>query len=181
MGSPAGGLQLPGALAAGPSCHWLRAATWHSSWSPASQVGGCRMEPGRRSRLALLTDLYQFTMAYGYWRAGRHWEPAEFELSFRRCPFQGGFALGAGLGECLAFLRGFSLSQAGRSPAEAGGSCGQDAVPGRGAAWVLGGACQGHGLDLRCWRLRGREESLPGCCSARAGSPELGLTFNVRP
>ncbi|XP_025068520.1 nicotinate phosphoribosyltransferase [Alligator sinensis] len=112
MGSLAGGLQLPGALAAGPSCRWLRAATWHSSWSPASQVGGCRMEPGQRSRLALLTDLYQFTMAYGYWRAGRHWEPAEFELSFRRCPFQGGFALGAGLGECLAFLRGFSLSQA---------------------------------------------------------------------
>ncbi|KAM9165519.1 nicotinate phosphoribosyltransferase isoform 2-T2 [Pangshura tecta] len=67
------------------------------------------MEPGRRDSLALLTDLYQFTMAYGYWRAGRQREPAEFELFFRRCPFQGGFALSAGLGECLAFLRGFRL------------------------------------------------------------------------
>ncbi|XP_044861795.1 nicotinate phosphoribosyltransferase isoform X3 [Mauremys mutica] len=69
------------------------------------------MEPGRRDSLALLTDLYQFTMAYGYWRAGRQREPAEFELFFRRCPFQGGFALSAGLGECLAFLRGFRLRQ----------------------------------------------------------------------
>ncbi|XP_074842672.1 nicotinate phosphoribosyltransferase-like isoform X3 [Carettochelys insculpta] len=48
-------------------------------------------------------------MAYGYWRAGRQREPAEFELFFRRCPFQGGFVVGAGLGECLAFLRGFRL------------------------------------------------------------------------
>ncbi|TFK01575.1 nucleolar protein 4 [Platysternon megacephalum] len=69
------------------------------------------MEPGRRDSLALLTDLYQVTMAYGYWRAGRQREPAEFELFFRRCPFAGGFALSAGLGECLAFLRGFRLRQ----------------------------------------------------------------------
>ncbi|XP_067416180.1 nicotinate phosphoribosyltransferase isoform X2 [Emydura macquarii macquarii] len=67
------------------------------------------MEPGRRDSLALLTDLYQLTMAYGYWRAGRQREPAAFELFFRRCPFQGGFALSAGLGECLAFLRAFRL------------------------------------------------------------------------
>ncbi|XP_037747812.1 nicotinate phosphoribosyltransferase isoform X3 [Chelonia mydas] len=69
------------------------------------------MEPGRRGSLALLTDLYQFTMAYGYWRAGRQREPAEFELFFRRCPCRGGFALSAGLGECLAFLRGFRLRE----------------------------------------------------------------------
>ncbi|XP_034619619.1 nicotinate phosphoribosyltransferase isoform X2 [Trachemys scripta elegans] len=69
------------------------------------------MEPGRRDSLALLTDLYQFTMAYGYWRAGRQREPAEFELFFRRCPFRGGFALSAGLGECLAFLRAFRLRE----------------------------------------------------------------------
>ncbi|XP_015678848.1 nicotinate phosphoribosyltransferase [Protobothrops mucrosquamatus] len=65
-----------------------------------------------RGSLALLTDLYQFTMAYGYWRAGRHRQPAAFELFFRRCPFQGSFALGAGLGDCLAFLRAFRFSPA---------------------------------------------------------------------
>uniref|UniRef100_A0A8C8S6Y0 Nicotinate phosphoribosyltransferase n=1 Tax=Pelusios castaneus TaxID=367368 RepID=A0A8C8S6Y0_9SAUR len=69
------------------------------------------MELGRRDSLALLTDLYQVTMAYGYWRAGRQREPATFELFFRRCPFQGGFALGAGLAECLAFLRAFRLRE----------------------------------------------------------------------
>ncbi|XP_053101645.1 nicotinate phosphoribosyltransferase isoform X2 [Hemicordylus capensis] len=66
----------------------------------------------RRGSLALLTDLYQFTMAYGYWRGGRHREPAHFELFFRRCPFQGAFAHCAGLGECLAFLRAFRFSPA---------------------------------------------------------------------
>ncbi|XP_042321161.1 nicotinate phosphoribosyltransferase [Sceloporus undulatus] len=61
---------------------------------------------------ALLSDLYQFSMAYGYWAAGRGREPAAFELFFRRCPFRGGFALAAGLQCCLAFLRGFRLSAA---------------------------------------------------------------------
>ncbi|XP_028299694.1 nicotinate phosphoribosyltransferase [Gouania willdenowi] len=55
----------------------------------------------------LLTDMYQFTMAYAYWRTGRHQEPAVFELFFRDCPFGGGFSVFAGLTDCLLFLRGF--------------------------------------------------------------------------
>ncbi|XP_077207439.1 nicotinate phosphoribosyltransferase isoform X1 [Paroedura picta] len=70
-------------------------------WAGGGAVGG-----------PLLTDLYQFSMAGAYWRAGRHREPAEFELFFRRCPFQGGFALAAGLDACLAFLRAFRFSPA---------------------------------------------------------------------
>ncbi|XP_025969436.2 nicotinate phosphoribosyltransferase isoform X2 [Dromaius novaehollandiae] len=62
--------------------------------------------------MALLTDLYQVTMAYGYWRAGRHRVPAAAELFFRRCPFRGAFALGAGLAEGLRFLRAFRFSAA---------------------------------------------------------------------
>lgn len=58
----------------------------------------------------LLTDLYQFTMAYAYWRAGRHNEPAVFELFFRDNPFGGGFSLFAGLSDCLLFLQNFSFS-----------------------------------------------------------------------
>lgn len=60
--------------------------------------------------LALLTDLYQFTMAYGYWRSGRQREPAEFELFFRDTPFEGGFSLYCGLQEVLLYLRTFRLS-----------------------------------------------------------------------
>lgn len=61
----------------------------------------------------LLTDLYQVTMALGYWRAGRAQDQAEFELFFRRCPFGGAFALAAGLRDCLRFLRAFRFRDEG--------------------------------------------------------------------
>lgn len=73
------------------------------------------LERSVRARVPpLLTDLYQFTMAYAYWRAGRHQEPAVFELFFRDNPFGGGFSLLAGLNDCLLFLRGFRFSADGR-------------------------------------------------------------------
>lgn len=68
---------------------------------------------GRAAAQPLLTDLYQATMALGYWRAGRACDPAEFELFFRRCPFGGAFALAAGLRDCVRFLRAFRLRDAG--------------------------------------------------------------------
>jgi nicotinate phosphoribosyltransferase len=58
-----------------------------------------------RSTLTVLTnDLYQLTMAFGYWRAGRHDAEAVFDYIFRRCPFGGEFAVFAGLGDLLDFL-----------------------------------------------------------------------------
>ena len=39
--------------------------------------------------LALLTDLYQLTMAAGYWKAGHAEREAVFHLTFRRPPFAG--------------------------------------------------------------------------------------------
>ncbi|XP_071397439.1 nicotinate phosphoribosyltransferase [Centroberyx affinis] len=69
------------------------------------------MERSIRERVPpLLTDLYQFTMAYAYWRAGRHQEPAVFELFFRDNPFGGGFSLFSGLHDCLLFLRSFRFT-----------------------------------------------------------------------
>ncbi|XP_029683959.1 nicotinate phosphoribosyltransferase isoform X1 [Takifugu rubripes] len=59
----------------------------------------------------LLTDLYQFTMAYAYWRAGRDQETAVFELFFRENPFGGAFTLFAGLNDCLRFLRSFRFGE----------------------------------------------------------------------
>lgn len=67
---------------------------------------------GRMVVRPLLTDLYQATMALGYWRAGRACEAAEFELFFRHCPFGGSFALSAGLQDCMRFLRAFRLRDA---------------------------------------------------------------------
>ncbi len=60
--------------------------------------------------LALLTDLYQLTMVYGYWKAGMANREAIFHLNFRRWPFQGGFALAAGLETAIQFLLGFQFS-----------------------------------------------------------------------
>jgi nicotinate phosphoribosyltransferase len=57
-----------------------------------------------RPSLGLLTDLYQLTMAYGYWRAGRQSDEAIFHLYFRKAPFGGSFAVAAGLGPALDFL-----------------------------------------------------------------------------
>ena len=59
----------------------------------------------------LLTDQYQITMAYAYWRSGRIDETASFDLFFRKCPFRGEFTIFAGLNECLHFLEQFQFSQ----------------------------------------------------------------------
>ncbi|MBS1124236.1 MAG: nicotinate phosphoribosyltransferase [Deltaproteobacteria bacterium] len=55
--------------------------------------------------LALLTDLYQLSMACGYWKAGTSEREAAFHLTFRRPPFDGGYAIAAGIAPALAFLR----------------------------------------------------------------------------
>ncbi len=52
----------------------------------------------------LLTDLYQLTMAYGYWKLGRADRGACFHLTFRTLPFDGGFAVAAGAGPAVEYL-----------------------------------------------------------------------------
>jgi len=52
----------------------------------------------------LLTDLYQLTMAYGYWKLGMHQQVATFHLLFRKNPFRGNYAVSCGLGSIVDFL-----------------------------------------------------------------------------
>ena len=61
--------------------------------------------------LALLTDLYQLTMGFGYWRSGIHQRRATFHLFFRREPFGGRYAIAAGLGPALEWLERFHVTQ----------------------------------------------------------------------
>ncbi|MEN6458242.1 MAG: nicotinate phosphoribosyltransferase [Thermoguttaceae bacterium] len=60
-----------------------------------------------RSSLGLLTDLYQLTMAYGYWKAGRQNHDAVFHLFFRENPFGGGFTVAAGLATVVEYIERF--------------------------------------------------------------------------
>lgn len=59
----------------------------------------------------LLTDLYQITMAYAYWKSGKIDDHAVFDLFFRSNPFQGEFTIFAGLEECLKFMENFHYSE----------------------------------------------------------------------
>ena len=55
--------------------------------------------------LSLVTDLYQLTMAAGYWREGLADREAVFHHYFREAPFGGAFAVAAGLANALEWLR----------------------------------------------------------------------------
>jgi NH3-dependent NAD+ synthetase len=61
---------------------------------------------------ALLTDLYQLTMAQGYWKTGRAGREAVFHLFFRKAPFQSGFTIAAGLATAVDFLKAFHFTKA---------------------------------------------------------------------
>ena len=69
------------------------------------------MKPTNSLVTPLLTDKYELTMAYGYWKLGRHEAPAVFDLHFRRNPFGGEFTVFAGLEEALRFLSGYRISE----------------------------------------------------------------------
>lgn len=57
--------------------------------------------------LALLTDFYQITMSDAYLKSGIENKEAVFHLSFRRRPFNGGFAITAGLEAVIHYLENF--------------------------------------------------------------------------
>ena len=52
----------------------------------------------------LLTDLYELTMLAGYLEEGMAEKPAVFDLFFRKNPFEGGYAIFAGLEPALEYL-----------------------------------------------------------------------------
>jgi len=58
----------------------------------------------------LLTDLYELTMAAGYFQSGKAGETATFELSFRRLPPNRNFVVAAGLAQAVDYLLNFRFS-----------------------------------------------------------------------
>lgn len=61
--------------------------------------------------LSLLTDLYQLTMAYGYWKTNKAEEEAVFNLYFRKHPFQGGFTVACGLEAAVDYLNDYRVAE----------------------------------------------------------------------
>ena len=64
-----------------------------------------------RPSLMLLTDLYQLTMAYGYWKRGMAEHEAVFSMSFRQNPFDGGYGISCGLGYLTGYLSEFHFDE----------------------------------------------------------------------
>jgi len=64
-----------------------------------------------RHPLGLLTDLYQLTMAYAYWKSGTSDKEAAFNLTFRNNPFHGGFAVACGLEHLIDYVRHLHFDQ----------------------------------------------------------------------
>jgi nicotinate phosphoribosyltransferase len=61
--------------------------------------------------LALLTDLYQLTMAYGYWKSGTADKESVFLLHFRKPPFGSGFTIACGLAPAVELLERFRFAE----------------------------------------------------------------------
>jgi nicotinate phosphoribosyltransferase len=60
---------------------------------------------------ALTTDLYEVTMACGYWKAGVSHHEAAFHVTFRHNPFGGQFTVACGLATAIDFLRTFHFTE----------------------------------------------------------------------
>ncbi len=68
--------------------------------TPATPTPTFHVPPSHSSFVTpLLTDLYQISMSYAYWKAGRQNEYAVFDVFFRKNPFKGQYTMFAGLEE----------------------------------------------------------------------------------
>jgi nicotinate phosphoribosyltransferase len=70
------------------------------------------MNPSPHDFSALTTDLYEVTMACGYFKAGMAEHEAAFHVTFRGNPFAGQFTVACGLATAIDFLRAFHFTDA---------------------------------------------------------------------
>ncbi len=59
----------------------------------------------------LMTELYELTMANGYFMGGKAREIAYFDLFFRKVPDKGGFAIFAGLSRMIELIKNVSFTE----------------------------------------------------------------------
>ncbi len=61
--------------------------------------------------LTMMTDLYQLTMMYGYFKAGKHKEKAVYDLFFRRQGDETNYAICAGLEQVIELVNNLSFEK----------------------------------------------------------------------
>ncbi|MBI4845644.1 MAG: nicotinate phosphoribosyltransferase, partial [Candidatus Omnitrophica bacterium] len=71
---------------------------------------GYKILPYNQS-LGLLTDFYQLTMAYSYWKTGVSEKEAVFHMFFRNNPFKSGFTIACGLEYVIDYLENFYIDE----------------------------------------------------------------------
>lgn len=60
---------------------------------------------------SLFTDLYQLTMAQGYWLSGKESEQATFSMHFRNYPFDGGYAVACGMAQLAQIIDEYGFDE----------------------------------------------------------------------
>lgn len=63
------------------------------------------------SDVVLNCDLYELTMAQGYWQTGRANDYSCFNIFFRDNPFKGGYAVACGVGQIPDLVQNFTFSE----------------------------------------------------------------------
>ncbi len=64
-----------------------------------------------RNNYTLLTDFYEFTMSNGFFESGNRDKIVYFDMFFRSVPDNGGFAIMAGVGQMIEYLKNLSFSE----------------------------------------------------------------------
>jgi nicotinate phosphoribosyltransferase len=85
------------------------------------------MHPSLPNYSALTTDLYEVTMACGYWKAGGSDHEAAFHVLFRENPFGGEFTVACGLATVVDLVREFRFME--DELAYLAAQCGNDGKP----------------------------------------------------
>ena len=107
----------------------------------------------------LLTDLYQLTMAAGYFAAGKQAEIATFDLFVRRLPPQREYLIAAGLAQAMEFLAAARFTD--------------EEIDWLRRLPVLANAPAEFFTYLATWRFTGEVRAMPEGTLALAGEPLL--------
>ena len=63
------------------------------------------MNNNAKLNLTMLCDFYELTMGNGYFNCGLADRICYFDVFFRRCPDNGGFAIAAGLEQIIQYIQ----------------------------------------------------------------------------